>query len=419
MEAWNRPEVPRIAESATALRPLPGRPLVFDTASAGLVEVGSDAGAARLYVCGITPYDATHLGHANTYVAFDLLVRQWLDAGLTVSYTQNVTDVDDPLLERATATGVDWVDLAEDQTELFRTDMTALRVIPPDPYVGAVESIPLVLELIGRLREAGYVYQVDDPEHPDWYFECSRARGFREVSGIDVDTAVTIFGERGGDPDRPGKRDPLDCLVWRLARDGEPSWPSDLGRGRPGWHIECTAIALEHLGTTFDVQGGGSDLVFPHHEMCAAEAIAATGEPFAQAYVHGGMVGYHGEKMSKSRGNLVLVSELRAAGVDPMAIRLVLLAHHYRDDWEYTDADLAAAQERLAAWRSIMNDASAFPAGQTIEDVRRALRRDLDAPDALRAVDAWVAACRDIDGDDTDAPGEIARAVDALLGVRL
>lgn len=419
MQAWSRPDVPRIPPSAAAPRPVPRRPKVFDTATGGLVEVGPDAGAARLYVCGITPYDATHLGHANTYVAFDLLVRQWLDAGLDVSYTQNVTDVDDPLLERAQATGVDWVELAESQTQLFRDDMAALRVVPPDAYVGAVESIPLVLDLIERLRAAGYVYQVDDAEYPDWYFTCSRAPGFREVAGVDLDTALRLFGERGGDPDRPGKRDPLDCLVWRLARDGEPSWPSALGQGRPGWHIECTAIALTHLGVTFDVQGGGSDLAFPHHDMCAAGAAAATGQPFARVYAHGGMVAYQGEKMSKSRGNLVFVSRLRAAGVDPMAIRMVLLAHHYRDDWEYTDADLAAAQARLADWRSIMNDASAFPAGQTVDEIRRALRRDLDAPSALRAVDTWVAACRDVEGDDTDAPGQIADAVDALLGVRL
>ena len=418
MQSWSRPDVPLVPreEHATATA---RRPKVHDTGTGQLVAVGPDAGAARLYVCGITPYDATHLGHAHTYVAFDLLVRQWLDEGLEVTYTQNVTDVDDPLLERATATGVDWVELAEDQTELFRTDMEALRVIPPNHYVGAVESIPLVVDLVQRLRDAGFVYQVDDPEYPDWYFTTTRAEGYGRVAHLDLAAAHAIFGERGGDPDRPGKRDPLDCLVWQLARDGDPSWGSPLGRGRPGWHIECTAIALEHLGVHFDVQGGGSDLAFPHHEMCAAEATAATGQPFAHAYVHAGMVGYEGGKMSKSRGNLVLVSRLREAGVDPMAIRLVLLAHHYREDWEYTDADLAAAERRLADWRSIMNDASAFPARQVVADIRRALRRDLDAPDALRAVDSWVVACRDIDGDDTDAPAEMAAAVDALLGVRL
>ena len=415
MKAWSRPDVP-------TLTPDPRRPRVHDTATGQLVEVGPQPGSdaqARLYVCGITPYDATHLGHANTYVAFDLLHRTWLDAGLDVHYTQNVTDVDDPLLERAEATGIDWVELAEDQTQLFRTDMEALRVIPPRDYIGAVESIPLVVDLIQRLVPSGLVYQVDDPEHPDWYFASSAAPGFGSVGNLDREAALAVFGERGGDPDRPGKRDALDCLVWRLARDGEPSWDSALGHGRPGWHIECTAIALEHLGEAFDVQGGGSDLVFPHHEMSAAEGTAATGQPFARAYVHGGMVGYDGEKMSKSKGNLVLVSKLRAAGVDPMAIRLVLLDHHYRSDWEYTDADLARATERLAAWRAIANNPTAFPATETIQAIRDALRDDLDAPAALAAVDAWVAASAAVESDETDAVGDVLMTVDALLGVRV
>lgn len=412
MKAWSRPDIP-------VLEPDPRRPRVHDTATGAPVEVGPEAGTARMYVCGITPYDATHLGHANTYVAFDLLNRVWRDAGLGVSYTQNVTDVDDPLLERATATGVEWTDLAEDQTDLFRADMEALRVLPPDAYVGAVESIPLVVALIERLKATGLIYQVDDAEHPDWYFAAADAPGHGAVSHLDADAALAIFGERGGDPGRPGKRHPLDCLVWRLARDGEPSWPSSLGAGRPGWHIECTAIALEHLGEDFDVQGGGSDLVFPHHEMSASQGRAATGEPFARAYVHAGMVGYDGEKMSKSKGNLVLVSRLREAGVDPMAIRLVLLAHHYRDDWEYSDADLARANERLDAWRSITNDSSAFPPDETVAAIRTALRHDLDAPAALAAVDAWVAASASVDSDDTGAVDAVLAAVDALLGVRL
>ncbi|WP_300084296.1 cysteine--1-D-myo-inosityl 2-amino-2-deoxy-alpha-D-glucopyranoside ligase [Propioniciclava sp.] len=412
MQAWSRPEIPTLDVD-------PRRPRVFDSATQALVEVGPTGGDARLYVCGITPYDATHLGHANTYLAFDLLNRTWRDAGLGVTYTQNVTDVDDPLLERAGATGVAWEDLAEEQTELFRTDMEALRILPPDHYVGAVESIPLVVALIERLRDTGLVYQVADDEHPDWYFRCSAAEGFMGVAHLDLDAARAIFAERGGDPDRPGKDDPFDCLVWRLAREGEPAWPSSLGQGRPGWHIECTAIALEHLGPHFDVQGGGADLVFPHHEMCALEARAATGEPFAHAYVHAGMVGYQGEKMSKSKGNLVFVSKLREAGHDPMAIRLALLAHHYRTDWEYTDADLAAAEERLARWRGVLNEPSSLPAAETIAAVRDALRDDLDAPAALAAVDTWVEASETIGGDDTDAVCAVVAALDALLGVRL
>jgi L-cysteine:1D-myo-inositol 2-amino-2-deoxy-alpha-D-glucopyranoside ligase len=405
MQAWTRPEVPSLPRS-------PGRVRVHDSRTGGLVEAGPAEGTARLYVCGITPYDATHLGHANTYVAFDLLLRAWLDAGLDVEYAQNVTDVDDPLLERATATGVDWAELAADQIALFRTDMAALRVVPPQHYLGVVESMQTIVDAVERLRSLGAAYPVADPEHPDWYFT---GRHSGEVSGLSAADALPVFAERGGDPDRRGKRDPLDSLLWRLARPGEPSWDAPMGRGRPGWHIECAAIAQSALGDTVDVQGGGSDLVYPHHEHSAAQARALSGAEFARAYVHAGMVGYEGEKMSKSRGNLVLVSQLRAAGHDPMAIRLVLLAHHYRADWEYTDADLAAAESRLTAWRRAVARRTAPAASGVVESLRAALRADLDAPAALAAVDAWAAA----EGDDPQAPAAVAAAVDALLGVRL
>jgi L-cysteine:1D-myo-inositol 2-amino-2-deoxy-alpha-D-glucopyranoside ligase len=413
MKSWPAPVVPA---------PVPGprsHVTAFDTARGGVVGVGPEGGTARLYVCGITPYDATHMGHAFTYVTFDLLNRAWRDAGLHVAYTQNITDIDDPLLERATLTGVDWVWLAENQTDLFREDMTALRVIPPRDYIGAVEAIPQVVSLIERLAEAGYVYQVEDAEYPDWYFTTSRAEGFGEVSSYDLDTMLSIFAERGGDPDRPGKRDPLDCLVWRLERKGEPAWRSALGRGRPGWHIECTAIALESLGVSFDVQGGGSDLIFPHHEMCAAEAVAATGEAFAKAYVHVAMVGLDGEKMSKSKGNLVLVSKLRAADVDPMAIRLVLLSHHHLTEWSWTDADLAANVERLKRCRAAVAGATSVAADETVAAVRAAVADDLHADHALEAIDAWVAASVVADGDAEGARHTIRTLVDGLLGVAL
>lgn len=387
MKAWHAPQVPQsVVETPEA----PARVRVHDTSRSGLVEVGPEQGTARFYVCGITPYDATHLGHANTYVAFDLLNRTWRDLGLEVVYAQNVTDVDDPLLERAAQTGQDWTELALDQTQLFRTDMEALRVLPPDHYVGAVESIPEVVALLERLRPTGLVYQVDDPEHPDWYFACSEGEGFGTVGRLAEDQMAVRFSQMGGDPDRPGKRHPLDCLVWRMAREGEPSWESSLGRGRPGWHIECTAIALDHLGAYFDVQGGGSDLAFPHHEMCAVEGRSATGEPFASAYVHSGMVALDGEKMSKSKGNLELVSRLRQQGHDPMAIRLALLVHHYRSDWEWTADDIEQAEQRLARWRQAVDSGALGDVVELATQVRTALRTDLDAPAAVAAVDAWL-----------------------------
>src|SRR5450432_165712 len=336
MQPWDAP---------SAFPALPGRgvlPRVWDTSAGAAVVVGSPAGAS-MYVCGITPYDATHLGHAATYVGFDLLNRVWRDAGVDVSYVQNVTDVDDPLLERAAATGETWQHLATRAIELFHADMTALRVLPPLHYVGVVESIPVVAALIQKMLDAGVAYDVEG----DLYFSVASAPDFGVVSHDNHATMLALFAERGGDPDRPGKKDPLDCLLWRGARPDEPSWDTAIGPGRPGWHIECTAIVLEYLEPDIDVQGGGSDLAFPHHEMCAAQATVVTRVPFARSFVQAGMVAYDGAKMSKSRGNLVFVSKLLAAGVDPMAIRLALLAHHYRDDWEYTDADLAAAVERL------------------------------------------------------------------------
>jgi L-cysteine:1D-myo-inositol 2-amino-2-deoxy-alpha-D-glucopyranoside ligase len=318
----------------------------FDTAAQRLVPIGPGTGTARMYVCGITPYDATHIGHANTYIAFDLLHRVWRDRGLAVNYVQNVTDIDDPLLERAADIGIDWAVLAEQQTRLFAADMAALNVLPPRHYVGAVESIPLTVDLIEQLQGRHAVYPVDDRDFEDLYFAQASDFEFGSLSRLPEDEAIAIFRERGGDPDRPGKKAPLDCLVWRHARNGEPSWPSALGAGRPGWHIECTAIALDLLGAAFDVQAGGSDLIFPHHEMCAAQGRVATDQPFAQAYLHSGMVGLDGEKMSKSRGNLVFVSALRRSGVDPMAIRLALLRHHLREDWDWSDELLIAAQGR-------------------------------------------------------------------------
>jgi len=406
MRAWTSPDVPRLDDEGPS-----GPVSVHDTATGSTRETHPD-GAARLYVCGITPYDATHLGHAATYVAFDLLNRAWRDAGHDVRYVQNVTDVDDPLLERATATGVGWEELAERETELFRTDMEALRVLAPDAYVGAVESIPLDVRLVERLRERGHVYEVDG----DLYYDVHADPAFGAVSGLTEEEMLGLFADRGGDPDRPGKKHPLDCVLWQAERPGEPAWDTALGRGRPGWHVECSSIALHHLGRDFDVQGGGSDLAFPHHEMSAGHAQAAfDGLRFARAYVHAGMVGYEGEKMSKSRGNLVLVSRLRESGVDPMAIRLALLGHHYRSDWEWTDADLERGLTRLDTWRTALGSASVERARLLVSEVREALCDDLDAPTALAAVDAWAVS----DAGDGSGAALVRDLLDARLGVLL
>src|SRR5215469_6592793 len=330
MEAWRGVDVPVL--------PGRGRQTLVAAAGAGLVPAAAGP-AASLYACGITPYDATHIGHAATYIAWDLLVRAWLDAGHQVSYVQNITDVDDPLLERAARDGEDWRELAEREIALYRADMEALRVLPPSHYVGAVEALPVIERFARRLADHGALYVLDG----DQYFARTADASFGTVARLDPANMNALFAERGGDPGRPGKKDPLDPLVWLAGRPGEPAWPSAFGRGRPGWHVECAAIATEYLGITFDVQAGGTDLAFPHHEMSASHARVAYGAAdgpdgpvFARRYLHAGMVRLDGEKMSKSRGNLVFVSRLLAAGTDPMAIRLAILAHHYSDDWDWT-----------------------------------------------------------------------------------
>ena len=446
MDSWLGARVPE----------LPGRgqeTLITDTASGGLA-VAAAGPEARMYACGITPYDATHVGHAATYIAWDLLVRAWRDAGHHVIYVQNVTDVDDPLLERAARDGEDWRELADREIELYRGDMTALRVLPPTFYIGAVEALPVIERFSGLLADQGVLYELDG----DLYQARSADPRFGAVSRLGPAEMTELFAERGGDPERPGKKDPLDPLVWLAARPGEPSWPSGFGPGRPGWHVECAAIATEYLGVTFDVQAGGTDLAFPHHEMSALHARAALrggggtdGPAFARVYVHAGMVRLGGEKMSKSLGNLVFVSGLLSDGADPMAVRLAILAHHYRQDWDWTEEGLAAAQARLGRWRAAAAVASAPPgdpapaapmpaaavppasasgaavrrapsAGDVLGEVRARLADDLDAPGALAAVDAWadaVLAGAVLADPGPEAAGLVRDTVDALLGIAL
>ncbi|MGY1793124.1 cysteine--1-D-myo-inosityl 2-amino-2-deoxy-alpha-D-glucopyranoside ligase [Geodermatophilus sp. SYSU D00525] len=413
MLSWPAPLLPTLPGSGPVLR-------LYDTARGQVVDTEPGA-VARMYVCGITPYDATHLGHAATYLAFDLVNRVWRDAGHAVHYVQNVTDIDDPLLERAERDGEDWVVLGMRETALFREDMTALRVLPPEDYVGAVGAIPMIVAHVETLLDAGLAYVLDDGTG-DVYHDVAQAPGFGEESGYDEATMLALSAERGGDPDRPGKRNRLDPLLWRGAREGEPSWPGPRGiAGRPGWHVECAAIALDTIGMGFDVQGGGSDLVFPHHEYSAVHAEALTGtKPFARAYVHAAMIGLDGEKMSKSRGNLVFVSKLRGEGVDPMAIRLALLSGHYRTDRAWTPDLLATAEARLATWRQATARDAGAPAAPVLAALRDRLADDLDSPGAIAAVDAWAQATLAGDGEAEDgAPAIVADAVDALLGVEL
>ena len=411
MKAWSDLYIPPL-DQRFRLKAL----ALHDSATASVRALPTKS-VYRMYVCGITPYDATHLGHANTYLAFDLINRYLRATGAEVKFVENITDVDDPLLERAIRDGVDWKDLAHSQIELFKSDMVALHVIPPAHYIGAVEAIPQVITAIKQLKANNSVYKVEE----DLYFKVRSDSDFGRRSNLSQGEMEKIFAERGGDPTKPGKKDPLDALLWLAKRPNEPSWESEFGPGRPGWHIECCAIALNFLdladGDEFsvDIQGGGSDLIFPHHEMSAAQSKMINGREFASHYVHAGMIGLDGEKMSKSKGNLVLVSNLLKQGHDAMAIRLALLSHHYRSDHMWVDSDLAEAEGLLDDLRIALSRTEVAPTDDTVIEIANSLANDLDTPAAIKSLRKWLA--------DTNAgkvggsPGELSRAIDTLLGI--
>lgn len=391
---------------------------IHDSAS-GKVKELAEKKLYRMYVCGITPYDATHLGHAATYLTFDLINRFLVSSGASVRYVQNITDIDDPLLERAKRDGIDWTHLAHSQIDLFRSDMEALRVMPPLHYIGAVEAIPLVVEAIKALEEKNSVY----PVGADLYFETSRDENFGSRSHLGYQEMLSIFSERGGDPEREGKRSPLDPLLWMSQRPDEPGWDSPFGTGRPGWHIECTAIALKYLDPTYtdaeiiDIQGGGSDLIFPHHEMCASQVQVMTGKPFASAFVHSGMIGLDGEKMSKSRGNLVFVSKLLQQGTEPMAIRWALMSHHYRTDRMWTQELLESSELVVQRLHAVLNQENIAPTDALISLIIEHLSNDLDTPAVLLAIENWV--IQSEQGAEGGDPQSISAVLDQLLGLKV
>jgi L-cysteine:1D-myo-inositol 2-amino-2-deoxy-alpha-D-glucopyranoside ligase len=368
---------------------------LFDTARGEVVpfEVGP---VVTMYTCGITPYDATHLGHAATYLTYDVLQRRLRDRGHDTRCVRNITDVDDDILRKAGELGVHYLDLAAAETARFDDDMRALGLLPSWSEPRATSAIPDIRGFIGMVLDRGYAYTSGGGV----YFDVSRFDGFGQVSHLGRDEMLALAAERGGNVDDPHKHDPLDFVLWQPSAPGEPAWESLWGPGRPGWHIECSALAMRELGTTIDLHGGGTDLVFPHHECEAAQSEAATGEPFVRHWMHQEMVRLDGEKMSKSLGNLVFVSDLRKVW-DPRVIRLAVLGHHYRSGWEWSEALMAEAADRLAAWDA----AGEGHAG--VDEVRVALDDDLDTPAALRAIDEAVAAGRGVS------------AAAALLGVTL
>jgi L-cysteine:1D-myo-inositol 2-amino-2-deoxy-alpha-D-glucopyranoside ligase len=391
---------------------------LFNSASRRVEELPSKK-TYRMYVCGITPYDSTHLGHAATYLTFDLINRYLRARKFEVRFVENITDIDDPLLERANRDGINWQTLAHSQIDLFRSDMTSLRILPPHSYIGAVEAIGLVTLKIEELHNAGSIYLVDN----DLYFRVHSDPDFGSRSHLKESDALRIFAERGGDPHRQGKENPLDALVWLSKRDGEPGWPSIHGEGRPGWHIECCAIALEYLQPDanedflIDIQGGGNDLVFPHHEMSAAQARVSTGKDFARMYVHTGMIGLDGEKMSKSLGNLVFVSTLVKSGVSPMAIRIALMMQQYSNNRMWSEELLERAQDFLLDLNLHLSQTDCAPTDAVIQEIINALSENINTEKVFSILQEWVKDCQN--GSTGGNPGELSRALDTLLGLAI
>ena len=380
------------------------------------------ASTFRMYVCGITPYDATHLGHAATYLTFDLINRYLRLSGLNVDFVENITDIDDPLFERAKRDNQSWSDLGNSQIALFESDMTNLRVIPPKNYVAVTDAMPSIITAIENLVEKGFTYEMSG----NVYFRISP---FLQGLPVSMDEALRIFAERGGDPDQVGKENPLDPILWIANKDDEPGWNSKIGFGRPGWHIECSVIALENLigsdyldkkvrkSRTIDLQGGGTDLIFPHHFMSAALAKALTGHDFADAYLHAAMVGLDGEKMSKSKGNLVFVSKLLNEGIDPMVLRHALLSEKYSEDRMWNAETLDSSTGRVLSVRSALSRIECAPTDQVIDLIAGCIANDLDTPKALHILDKW--ASDSIKGETGGSVGELSRFIDAALGLAL
>jgi L-cysteine:1D-myo-inositol 2-amino-2-deoxy-alpha-D-glucopyranoside ligase len=382
---------------------------LYDTAQRDVVEF-EPSGVVTLYTCGITPYDAAHLGHAATYLAFDTLQRRIRDLGHRTRCVRNVTDVDDDILRKARELGVHYLDLAAEELGRFDTSMAALGLLPVASEPRATSAIPEILSLVDAVLESGRAYRAGGAV----YFDVSTFEKFGQLSHLDRAEMLLLAAERGGKPDDLNKDDPLDFVLWQPSAPDEPFWESRWGPGRPGWHVECSALALREIGDTVDIHGGGRDLVFPHHECEAAQSESVTGQPLARHWMHAGMVGLDGEKMSKSLGNLVFVEDLLKE-CEPAVARLALLSHHYREDWEWRDAEIDIAADRLDSWRSAASRAGERQLGETtlLDAVRSRLDEDLDTPSAVALIDEAATAGRT--GDD---PAQVIASA-ALLGVPL
>jgi L-cysteine:1D-myo-inositol 2-amino-2-deoxy-alpha-D-glucopyranoside ligase len=334
-----------------------------------------------LYVCGVTPYDTTHLGHAFTYVAFDALVRYLRFIGRQVTYVRNVTDIDDDVLLRAHSAGLGWKELGDREYAKFAQDMRALNNLPPEFEPRATEHIPEIIGITRGLLDKGFAYE----NQGSVYFEVKRDPGFGRLFGQPYEAMLQVANERGNFPADPGKRDPLDFVLWQAKKEGEPSWDAPWGEGRPGWHIECSAMSMRYLGESFAMHGGGEDLIFPHHDAEIAQSENFTGKPFVRYWAHTGMVYCGRHKMSKSLGNMVFVSDLlRKLPAD--AIRLCLLTHHYRRPWDFEARRLIACRRLARELTRALRDEEEGSESEVMEHgtaFLAAMAGDLDTPRAI------------------------------------
>ena len=383
---------------------------LYDTAQAAVIDIELDE-QVRMYVCGITPYDSTHLGHAATYLSYDLLIRRLEDLGHTVQLVRNVTDVDDSILPKARELGIDFLELAEMEMDRFDQDMVALNTRRADAEPRATASIDDMIKIIEKLVDRGHTYTTEGTT----YFDISTFPDFGKLSHLNEQEMVVLAAERGGRPDDPKQKNPLDFVLWQPSADDEPSWESPFGTGRPGWHIECSAMSMRALGPTIDIHGGGADLIFPHHECEIAQSESVNGEPFSRYWIHAGLVAYQGTKMSKSLGNLVFVSELRKE-IDPRAIRLALMAHHYRSDFEWFDEEGPRAQRDLELLIRSGGGAQPVSEGPLIDEVRGALDDDLDTP---RVCELLIREAQAIEKGTSSSPQGCLVAAASLCGIQL
>jgi L-cysteine:1D-myo-inositol 2-amino-2-deoxy-alpha-D-glucopyranoside ligase len=372
----------------------------------------------KMYVCGITPYDTTHLGHAFTYTFFDVLARYLRFKGWQVKYVQNITDVDDDILKKAKEVGMDWRKLGDKWIQRYFADMKAINNRSVDVWTRASAYMGPMLEIVKDLLAKGVAYEVGG----NVYFSVRKYEALGKLSRLPADRMLAVANERGNHPDDPGKRDPLDFVLWQKSRPGEPAWKSPWGRGRPGWHLECSAMVVEELGETIDIHGGGRDLEFPHHEFEIAQSEAYTGRPFVRFWMHVAMLGYQGEKMSKSLGNLVMVEKLLRR-YSANAIRILLLSHHYRTPWEYDEAAMIKAQRKADRldrfWRQKGGDKKTIETDSLKKEFLAALDDDMDTPRALETLIRAAAAAVPRGSNHVETDVSFFREAHEILGLRV